>query len=299
MATPYQVSFNKLKFIYDQCAPKEESKDKNSKVVNDEFTILKKKIHEDLRGVRKALKEREQLFIENENSSETAEASYRIRCSIKAVRESANSLKELANKSEKKMLKKKNLSPEERQFIEKRKDIVNLVFKHIEECEMLEKKRFSDKVANERKKLFASPTKESGGGTNNLVAGNPFGTEGDKDPYMDTNLEDFDIDEDLMQIKMTNQEIDQQLDEISEGVKIVKQIAIGINDELDKQEVIIDRVEEKVDIAQAHIENLNEKMHTIVEKSMKGEKYMLNAILAMIIVTIIGFILIKVISYFN
>jgi len=57
------------------------------------------------------------------------------------------------------MLKKKNLSPEERQFIEKRKDIVNLVFKHIEECEMLEKKRFSDKVANERKKLFASPTK--------------------------------------------------------------------------------------------------------------------------------------------
>ena len=55
--------------------------------------------------------------------------------------------------------KKKNLSPEEKQFIEKRKDIVNLVFKHIEECEMLEKKRFSDKVANERKKLFASPTK--------------------------------------------------------------------------------------------------------------------------------------------
>ena len=30
---------------------------------------------------------------------------------------------------------------------------------------------------------------------------------------------------------------------------------------------------------------------------MKGEKYMLNAILAMIIVTIIGFIIIKVISY--
>ncbi len=35
----------------------------------------------------------------------------------------------------------------------------------------------------------------------------PFGNDGDKDPYMDTNLEDFDIDEDLMQIKMTNQEI--------------------------------------------------------------------------------------------
>jgi len=29
---------------------------------------------------------------------------------------------------------------------------------------------------------------------------------------------------------------------------------------------------------------------------MKGEKYMLNAILAMIIVTIIGFIIIKIIS---
>jgi len=55
MATPYQVSLNKLKFIYDQCAPKEENKDKNSKVVNDEFTILKKKIHEDLRGVRKVI----------------------------------------------------------------------------------------------------------------------------------------------------------------------------------------------------------------------------------------------------
>jgi len=292
---------NKLKFILDQCAPKKENKDKESAVVNDEFTILKKKIHEDLRGVRKSLKEREQLFIEKDNSSETAEASYRIRCSIKAVRENANTLKEMAYKTERKMLKKKkNLSPEEKQFIEKRKDIVNLVFKHIEECEMLEKKRFSDKVANERKKLFASPTKENAGAANNMVSGNPFGGAGEeKDPYMDTNLEDFDIDEDLIQIKMTNQEIDQQLDEISEGVKIVKQIAIGINEELEKQEVIIDRVEEKVDIAQEHLETLNSKMHTIVEKSMKGEKYMLNAILVMIIVTSRGFIIIKILSYFN
>jgi len=53
MATPYEVSLNKLKFILDQCAPKKENKDKESAVVNDEFTILKKKIHEDLRGVRK------------------------------------------------------------------------------------------------------------------------------------------------------------------------------------------------------------------------------------------------------
>ena len=51
----------------------------------------------------KALKEREALFKDNENSSETAEASYRIRCSIKSIRESANNLKDIANKQEKKV----------------------------------------------------------------------------------------------------------------------------------------------------------------------------------------------------
>jgi len=53
MATPYQISLNKLKFIYDQCAPKVEENKNKSEVVNDEFTILKKKIHEDIRDVRK------------------------------------------------------------------------------------------------------------------------------------------------------------------------------------------------------------------------------------------------------
>ena len=49
---------------------------------------------------------------------------------------------------------------------------------------------------------------ENAGAANNMVSGNPFGGAGEeKDPYMDTNLEDFDIDEDLIQIKMTNQEI--------------------------------------------------------------------------------------------
>jgi len=52
---------------------------------------------------KKSLKEREQLFIEKDNSSETAEASYRIRCSIKAVRENANTLKEMAYKTERKV----------------------------------------------------------------------------------------------------------------------------------------------------------------------------------------------------
>ncbi|ORX45382.1 hypothetical protein BCR36DRAFT_299744 [Piromyces finnis] len=295
MATPYQISLNKLKFIYDQCAPKEDkSKDKKS-VVTDEFTILKKKIHEDLLDVRRALKEREKLFLENENSQETAEASYRIRCSIKSVRESANNLRDMANKSEKKP------TEEEKRFVEKRKDIVDLVFKHIEECEMLEKKRFSDKITSDRKKLFASPTKENGNGTLSsnpfaVQSTNPFATNEEKDPYMDTNLDDFNIEEDLVQIKLNNQEIDKQLDEISEGVKVVKQIAIGINEELERQEEIINRVEEKVDVANAHLENLNYKMKNVVLKSMKGEKYMLNAILAMVIVTIIGFIVIKIIS---
>jgi len=55
MATPYQISVNKLKFIYDQCAPKEDKNKDDKKVVQDEFTILKKKIHADLLDVRKVM----------------------------------------------------------------------------------------------------------------------------------------------------------------------------------------------------------------------------------------------------
>eukprot|EP00833_Pecoramyces_ruminatium_P008569 jgi/Orpsp1_1/1182601/evm.model.c7180000081934.2 len=52
------------------------------------------------------------------------------------------------------MNKKKNVSSDERTFMEKRKEIVSLVFQHIEEVERLEKKRFTDKASMERKQLL-------------------------------------------------------------------------------------------------------------------------------------------------
>lgn len=297
MATPYQVSLNKLKFIYDECGAelKKKKEQEKNKAEDDEFTILKKKIHEDIRNVRKSLKEREKLFVDNGNSSETAEASYRIRCTIKSIRESANKLKDIADKQEKKMNKKKNVSSDERTFMEKRKEIVSLVFQHIEEVERLEKKRFTDKASMERKQLLTK--KESTGPAAGGMALLPSSIqETEKDPYMDSNLDDFNIDEDLMLIQRNNEEIDQELDEISEGLKVVKQIAIGINDELDKQEVIIDRIEENVDRGAEHLQTLNTKLDNIIEKGMKGDRFLLNSIIAIIIITVIGFIVIKFIS---
>lgn len=99
------------------------------------------------------LKEREELMSIKHGAKEIAESSYRIRARIKQMKEDASRLQTLQRQDQK--FKKD-------ETVQKgREEIVQLVFKHIEEIENLEKKRVTDKLGSDRNALFdgAAPVK--------------------------------------------------------------------------------------------------------------------------------------------
>ncbi|KAJ3340020.1 hypothetical protein HDU93_007569 [Gonapodya sp. JEL0774] len=267
----FRDAVRRLQIIYDECVPKDE-KNEGEKGV-DEFTKLKKKVHQDVKTVRQQLKEREELLSLRGTSPETAESSYRIRVAIKAIKEDAAKMKEIANKDERKNKK----DPAALQRITERKEIVDLVFKHLEECETLEKKRFNDKVSGERTALL------TGGG----VAGSRGGAEmrhrqgaglgasavdsapnGPRsDPFLDSDLPDIDVGEDLKMIQANNALIDKELDQMQMGITVLKNIAEGMGQELEKQNEMLDTIEIKVDKANEKLDNLNVKMKNTLDKA--------------------------------
>jgi hypothetical protein len=75
-------AMNRLQVIYDACTP-EAAKQSATATTMDEFTRIRKKLHQDVKAVRQLLKEREALTARLGTTSETAEASYRIRTAIR------------------------------------------------------------------------------------------------------------------------------------------------------------------------------------------------------------------------
>ena len=92
----------RLQVIYENCAP-EAVAAKQAEAGLDEFGRLKKRVNADVKSVRQALREREDLLMSAGTTPETAEQSYRIRIQIKSLKEGAARMKELLEKEEKKV----------------------------------------------------------------------------------------------------------------------------------------------------------------------------------------------------
>jgi hypothetical protein len=82
------------------------------------------------------LKEREELLALKPGSKDVAEASHRLRTRIKEMRESTNKLQNIARE----MAKKPDANPV---TTKEHLEIVELVFKHVEEIEAQEKRRYA------------------------------------------------------------------------------------------------------------------------------------------------------------
>ena len=111
----------------------------------DEFKNLKQTIAANVRDVRQALKERDALLQKGASGTkETVQKSYKIREQIKQAKEDAQNL---ANLQRKEAGTKKGTDAEQ---VEQRLEVVQLVWKHIEECEALEKRRYQGKNSEAR-----------------------------------------------------------------------------------------------------------------------------------------------------
>ena len=111
-----------------------------SGVEGDEFMRIKKQIASNVKDVRTKLNERELLFSRGASGTKaTVEASHQIRQQLKQVREDANRLMAIQRKEAAKA-RGKGKAVEQ---VENHQEMVELVFKHVEECELQEKKRYA------------------------------------------------------------------------------------------------------------------------------------------------------------
>ncbi|KAJ3331278.1 hypothetical protein HDU76_003613 [Blyttiomyces sp. JEL0837] len=260
----------RLQVIYENCVP-EAIAAKQAELGMDEFQRLRKRIHADVKAVRLALREREDVLTSAGTTPETAEQSYRIRIMIRGLKDGSARMQEIINKEQKKMKKAKDQEKIEK--FEQRKEVLDLTLKHIEEVENLEKRRFNEGYAIDRAELMAGGKAGGGGGVGGHKGVGTYGgnygdqNQGDQgdDPFMNSALPDIDVEEDFKNINERNQQIDEDLDQIGAGVAKLKELATNMGNELDRQNEDLDEVDHKVNKALDHVDNVNVTMRRVVD----------------------------------
>jgi hypothetical protein len=115
---------------------------------------------------------------------------------IKAIKEEAAHMSEVHQKEE----RKKKHKPD---VLASRREVVDLVYKHIDEVEQFEKKRFNDRAGVDRLALLTR-TDENKTSTIGGLTGTAA-TSGNS--YTSSALPDIDVEEDMKNIKSKNKQI--------------------------------------------------------------------------------------------
>jgi SYP7 family syntaxin len=230
----------------------------------DEFGRLKKKVARDIQEVRKNIQDRDELFAKQGGGGTTATVtmSAKIRQQLASVRSEAAKMQQMQKEHEHKLEKrgtgdKKGMlkANQELEEVRSRGDIVENVFKHVEECEALEKKRYSRPDSKEER--------------TSLMVGSG-GRAGIKAPKNATETSLAPIDEDaaagLAMLQKQDQQLDETLTVIGLGVQRLGRIAVDMQEEVKTQAVMIQEIDEKVEKATTHLQGLNTKIKDALEK---------------------------------
>ncbi|KAH6595083.1 hypothetical protein BASA50_006070 [Batrachochytrium salamandrivorans] len=279
-------AMKRLEHIYTECAP-EAIEEKAADANLDEFSKLRKKLHTDVKIVRQALKDRHDVMRSGGTTTESAEASYRIRVMIKTLKEYISRMQEIVDKESR---KKKPKDPEK---VAKHKEILDLCKQHVEECESLEKRRQADGFAADRVELFSSNGGGNGGGNGDgdgIYGGGHGGGNEQHDPFTNSELPDIDVEEDIKAIRHRDKDIDKDVENIGLGVARLKEIALDMGQELENQNTDLERIDRNVEHALDHVDNINITMKKTLDGVMKGDKFMVNCILLCVILALVAFI---------
>eukprot|EP00033_Pygsuia_biforma_P001369 GCRY01001550.1.p1 GENE.GCRY01001550.1~~GCRY01001550.1.p1 ORF type:complete len:272 (-),score=70.59 GCRY01001550.1:57-872(-) len=259
----------RVEYIQKECG---DPKKKVVKVEGDEFSILKRDINFQLKEIRESIKKRDDMLANHSSSADIATASSQIRKLTAKAKESANQLKTLQLKN---ASKKKPTELEVAKF-KKQEEMVDLVFQHLAEVEALQARRYQSSSSSSSNYLALAPT-----GKATAAAA--------RDPIQ-TDLPPIEVQEGLAMLQERNEEIDQGLDELHDGVKVLKTMAGDMGRELELQDVMITDITNDVDHATEHLRNINRKMRKALDKARKGDKLILDIILLTVLLGIIAYI---------
>eukprot|EP00310_Coccolithus_braarudii_P018502 CAMPEP_0183351910 /NCGR_PEP_ID=MMETSP0164_2-20130417/26331_1 /TAXON_ID=221442 /ORGANISM="Coccolithus pelagicus ssp braarudi, Strain PLY182g" /LENGTH=277 /DNA_ID=CAMNT_0025524211 /DNA_START=42 /DNA_END=875 /DNA_ORIENTATION=- len=244
----------------------------------DEFKRLKANVAQNIREIRLQLRERDEIMQKGATGTKhTVQMSHAIRQQIKHVRDDANRLHDIQRKEAARNKGKSYIVQ-----VEERQEVVDLVFKHIEEVEALDKRRYAAKHTEARIELF------SGGRSGTLVSSvAPVS----RVPYGGTELPDIETQEGLQQLQQKDQRIDEELEQVAAGVADLKTVALDIRDEVKVQSAMVDEITHKVDKASKHLSSINKKMKKTLQQTRSADRFILDFILLVVLLGIIGYII--------
>mmetsp|Transcript_27796 Transcript_27796/g.65887 ORF Transcript_27796/g.65887 Transcript_27796/m.65887 type:complete len:116 (+) Transcript_27796:585-932(+) len=106
---------------------------------------------------------------------------------------------------------------------------------------------------------------------------------------MDTDLDDIDAETTagIAALMQRDAKLDEDLEDISKGVKVLKNIAVDMKTEIELQNVMVDEIDAKVDKQVAHLQHLNAKVKDTIEKAGGVTRMIVNIILLIILVAVI------------
>ena len=98
------------------------------------------------------------------------------------------------------------------------------------------------------------------------------------------------LDQAFLQIKKNDQELDQELDLVHQGVKRLGVMATEMNTELKIQKAMIDETKQKADDVNEHLLEVNKKMKRALDSGGGASKICLNIICVIILLSVVGYI---------
>jgi len=229
----------------------------------DQFTIMKRKIGQDIKTIREKIKARDEMEASTSGTRFTVEASHEIRKLIKGVETDARKLESLQKDEEDKYRKKNKENPDAEKKIETRQEIIELVGKHIKEVQDLNSVRRGDQV------YHAS-------------------ADDNKDPVI-TSLPDID-DAGFKVLKQKDAQIDDLLDGVAGHLNVLRDQANEMNKETNSHGIMLDDMNNKVEEVNVQLENLNERLARLIESTRKCDRFIVDIILICILPGIGGYI---------
>jgi hypothetical protein len=249
----------------------------------DHFKSLKAQIASNLRETRVLLKERDELLGRGAGGTRhNIQLSHRIRAQLRDARQDAAKLQSIQAKEAARLNKQ---GTEGRQKAQERLEMVALVFQHLDECDGLEKRRYTSKFTEARIDLF------SGGRTQ--IAALPSTSRTAITP--ETALPDLETQAELDHLEAGDRQIDQGLQVVAEGVRDLRTIAVDMRDEMTLQRTMMNDIEGKVDKANVKLNNVNRRMKRALVKTRSADRFILDFILIVVLLGIVGFIIMLVV----
>jgi uncharacterized phage infection (PIP) family protein YhgE len=98
------------------------------------------------------------------------------------------------------------------------------------------------------------------------------------------------IGEGLQQLKRNDQQLDQQLEQISKGLTRLKGIAVDQSNEIKLQSVMIDQISDNMDKATGHLNDVNLKLKETLQKAGGATNIIVKIILLILLLGVAAYL---------